>query len=105
MAIDQANYRVEAATVPYKQVVSGTDSLSLMSVNGIHQVIYRPKFLPTYDKDEYGRLVGFATLEFGTLTDYHGYTEIESIDFDGVAATEVEQEMIKSALKTGVYLP
>lgn len=105
MAIDQANYRVEAATVPYKQVVSGTDSLSLMSVNGIHQVIYRPEFLPTYNKDEYGHLVGFATLEFGILTDYHGYTEIESIDFDGVAATEVEQEMIKSALKTGVYLP
>ena len=105
MTIDQANYRVEAAAVPYKQVVSGTDSLSLMSVNGIHQVIYRPKFLPTYDATEYGKQVGFATLEFGPLSNYHGYTEVETVDFNGVAATEAEQEMIKSALKTGVYLP
>lgn len=105
MAIDQANYRVEAAPVSYKQVVSGTDSLSLMSVNGIHQVIYRPKFLPTYDAAEYGKQVGFATLEFGPLSNYHGYTEVETVNFDGVAATEQEQEMIKSALKTGVYLP
>lgn len=105
MAIDQANYKVEAAAVPYKQVVSGTDSLSLMSVNGIHQVIYRPKFLPTYDATEYGKQVGFATLEFGTLTDYHGYTEVETVNFNGVFATEAEQEMIKAALKTGVYLP
>ena len=105
MAIDQANYRVEVASVPYKQVVSGTDSLSLMSVNGIHQVIYRPIYLPTYDAVEYGKQVGFATLEFGPLSNYHGYTEVETVNFDGVFATEVEQEMIKAALKSGVYLP
>lgn len=105
MTIDQANYKVEAATVPYKQVVSGTDSMSLMSVNGIHQVIYRPKFLPSYDAIKYGNQVGFATLEFGPLSDYHGYTEVETVNFDGVFATEKEQEMIKAALKSGVYLP
>lgn len=105
MAIDQANYRVETTAVPIKQVCVGTDSMSLNGIHGWEALIFRPKFLPTYNKDEYGHLVGFATLEFGELNDYHGYTEIESIDFNGVAATEAEQEMIKSALKTGVYLP
>lgn len=105
LAIDQANYRVEVTPAPIKQICSGSDTMSLSDTAGLELLIQRPKLLPTYNKDEYGHLVGFATLEFGTLTDYHGYTEIESIDFDGVAATEAEQEMIKSALKTGVYLP
>ena len=105
MAIDQANYRVEVTSAPIKQICSGSDTMSLADTSGLEILIQRPMYLSTYNKDEYGHLVGFATLEFGTLTDYHGYTEIESIDFDGVAATEAEQEMIKSALKTGVYLP
>lgn len=105
MAIDQANYRVETTAVPIKQVCVGTDSMSLNGIHGWEALIFRPKFLPTYDAAEYGKQVGFATLEFGTLTDYHGYTEVETINFNGVAATEQEQEMIKSALKTGVYLP
>ena len=105
MAIDQANYRVEVTPAPIKQICSGSDTMSLADTAGLELLIQRPKFLPTYNKDEYGHLVGFATLEFGTLTDYHGYTEIESIDFNSVAATEQEQEMIKAALKSGVYLP
>lgn len=105
MTIDQANYKVETAEVPFKQVLSGTDSMSLNGVNGIHQIIYRPKFLPTYDAAEYGKQVGFATLEFGPLSNYHGYTEVETVNFNGVFATEKEQEMIKAALKSGVYLP
>ena len=105
MAIDQANYRVETTAVPFKQVVSGTDTLSLSGTDGYAVNIFRPKFLPTYDAAEYGKQVGFATLEFGPLSNYHGYTEVETINFDGVFATETEQEMIKSALKTGVYLP
>ena len=105
MAIDQANYRVETTAVPFKQVVSGTDTLSLSGTDGYAVNIFRPKFLPTYDAAEYGKQVGFATLEFGPLSNYHGYTEVETINFNGVFATEAEQEMIKSALKTGVYLP
>lgn len=105
MAIDQANYRVEVTPAPIKQICSGSDTMSLSDTDGLELLIQRPIYLPTYDKNEYGHLVGFATLEFGTLSDYHGYTEIESIDFNGIAATEAEQEMIKSALKTGVYLP
>lgn len=105
MAIDQANYRVETTAVPFKQVVSGTDTLSLSGTDGYAVNIFRPKFLPTYDAAEYGKQVGFATLEFGPLSNYHGYTEVETINFNGVFATEAEQEMIKSALKSGVYLP
>lgn len=105
MAIDQAKYRVETTAVPIKQVCVGTDSMSLNGIHGWEALLFRPKFLPTYDAAEYGKQVGFATLEFGPLSNYHGYTEVETVNFNGVFATEAEQEMIKSALKTGVYLP
>ena len=105
LAIDQANYRVETTGAPMKNIVSGTDTLSLAGTDGYAVNIFRPKFLPTYDAVEYGKQVGFATLEFGPLSNYHGYIEVETVNFDGVFATEKEQEMIKAALKSGVYLP
>ena len=68
-------------------------------------VIYRPKFVE-FD-DYYAHLYGYPLGEVRTLSDLSGYTEINSIHFEGTGfetITKAEIAMLEQAFSDGVYL-
>lgn len=104
-AIEEANYRIDTAEAPFHQIQAGHGELALTDQAGVRLVIHRPKFLEGYNPEVYGHTVGFATLINSQLKNYHGFTAVNTVDLTGVSCTEEEAQMIKSALKSGVYLP
>lgn len=108
-AIQNAEYQIGQAEIPYKQLMSGSGLLSAQYFEkGIRLIIYRPICLPGYSRTDwgsYGHTTGFACLKNDTLSNYHGLTVCSSVDLTGTTCSEKEAEMIKKALKSGVYLP
>lgn len=107
-SIQAAEYQVKNAEIPFKQLLTGGGFLSQIFEPAIRLVIYRPTCLPGYSRTNwgnYGHTTGFACLENSTLDNFSGLTVCSSVDLSGVTCTAKEAEMIKSALKTGVYLP
>lgn len=104
-AIEEANYQIDTAEAPFHQIQAGHGELALTDQAGVRLVIHRPKFLEGYDSEVYGHTVGFATLINSQLKNYHGFTAVNTVDLTGVSCTEEEADMIKTALKSGVYLP
>lgn len=104
-AIEEANYQIDTAEAPFHQIQAGHGELALTDQAGVRLVIHRPKFLEGYNPEVYGHTVGFATLINSQLKSYHGFTTVNTVDLTGVNCTEEEAQMIKGALKAGVYLP
>lgn len=107
-SIQAAEYQIKNAEIPFKQLLTGGGFLSQTFEPAIRLVIYRPTFLPGYTRDnfgDYGHTTGFACLRNAALSNFSGLTVCASVDLTGVTCTAKEAEMIKSALKTGVYLP
>ena len=107
-SIQAAEYQMKNAEIPFKQLQSGGGQLATGFEPGWRIVCYRPETLPGYsfkDWGNYGHTTGFACLENKALNNFSGLTVCSSVDLSGVPCTATEAEMIKSALKSGVYLP
>lgn len=52
----------------------------------------------------YNALNGYSSEIGGTLSDFSGYIEVESIDLSGIACTESERAEIEALLKGGVFV-
>ena len=57
-----------------------------------------------YDSSVYENTTGYACLESGTVSDFTGYTEFQSVKLDSIAATEAEKTLLNKLLQSGVYL-
>lgn len=113
------NYDMTHTEAPIKQMGS-QDGVSGWYAD-LHAIlyIYRPVVKDEYIQYEspnqvvfdpiamlnYGKTVGFATLDSTTLSNYHGYTEIVNANLSTIPATATEKIMIQNALTSGVILP
>lgn len=113
------NYDMTHTEAPIKQMGS-QDGVSGWYAD-LHAIlyIYRPVVKDEYIQDEspnqvvfnpiamlnYGKTVGFATLDSTTLSNYHGYTEVVNANLSTIPATATEKIMIQNALTSGVILP
>lgn len=107
-SIEMAEYQIKQAEVPFHKLTTGHGFSVLTSEDGVRLNVYRPETLPGYTFNnwgDYGHTTGFACLENRTLDGFSGLTVCSSVDLSGVTCTSKEAEMIKSALKTGIYLP
>ena len=52
----------------------------------------------------YSALNGYSSEIGGTLSDFSGYIEVESIDLSGVACTDAERSEILAMMKGGVFV-
>ena len=71
----------------------------------VRVVIERPKYIQ--EGDYYAHLYGYPLGEVRTLSDLSGYTEINSIHFEGAGfetITKAEIAMLEQAFSDGVYL-
>lgn len=62
---------------------------------------------PDFNNDElakYGHINGFATLDNATMDKYTGLVVADTINLDGIAATEGEKDLIRAACKEGCYI-
>ncbi|MEE1054173.1 MAG: hypothetical protein U0L33_07565 [Acutalibacteraceae bacterium] len=62
---------------------------------------------PDFNNDElakYGHINGFATLDNATMDKYSGLVVADTINLDGIAATENEKDLIRAACKEGCYI-
>lgn len=79
--------------------VGGTGGL--MGVQKPYIVIVRPEQAVPINQN---KLEGYPSLMSGPLSNFSGFTSIESIQLQGMSATEAEKEEILSLLKEGVIL-
>lgn len=62
---------------------------------------------PDFNAEElakYGHINGFATLDNATMDKYSGLVVADTINLDGIAATENEKDLIRAACKEGCYI-
>lgn len=107
IAIEQAQFQIDTAITPFKQLQTGSGFLALIDELAVRLVVYRPEPLPGYsytDWQDYGKTVGFACLIDGELGDFSGYTTCSNAIIDGIPGTADEKNQILKLLKAGVIL-
>lgn len=106
------NYRREQ-NAEYNLKHIAPNSTSTSSVGGVTTlitrnyctlIISRPQPLH-YNKTMYGKTIGFACCETGTLNNYHGLTICNNTRFNNFKGTQSELAEIQKILNTGVILP
>lgn len=101
--IENAKFNLEHIEVPFKQVGTATPSTSYANERKCRLIIRRPVMMD-YDSSVYENTTGYACLESGTVSDFTGYTEFQSVKLDSIAATEAEKTLLNKLLQSGVYL-
>ena len=64
----------------------------------------KPPSLITDKITEFGKMQGFATVDTGKVSNYHGFT-MGTLRTEGIACTESERQRLKALFATGVILP
>lgn len=85
----------------YQSAGSSTPECSLYLPKKPYLILYYPKLI---NVDDYGHLIGYATMEEGFVRDFSGFTVFTNIDMTGVPATQQEKEMIQALLNGGVFV-
>lgn len=107
IAMEKAQFEIDTAETPFKQLQSGGGFLSSCDEYAIRLIVYRPETLDNFTFDDwkqYGHLNGFAMYDTNTIENYTGYIECAAANLDGINATAKEKEMIYKFLKGGVYV-
>lgn len=102
VAENSVTYNIATAQVPTRQISTAT-----ASVNACNEMVPRIVLIKSVEEDatNYGHTVGYACLKYGALKDIStGYTVCQTIDTNGINATETEKEQIRSLLTGGVYV-
>ena len=85
----------------YQSAGSSTPECSLYLPKKPYLILYYPRLI---DINDYGHLIGYATMEEGFVRDFSGFTVFTNIDMTGVPATQQEKEMIQALLNGGVFV-
>ncbi len=76
-----------------------TGNSGYLAVRRPYLIIERPRMC---NPEEYGRYNGRPSMIYMNLGDCEGYTEVQSIQFDGISATNPELAELSELLKSGV---
>lgn len=101
--IKNAQYNLEHVQVPYKTIGTATASTSWANERKCRLIIRRPLMM-NYDPETYGHTVGYACLQTATVGEFSGFTVFQTVNLDGISATEQEKTELFNILQGGVYL-
>lgn len=101
--IRNAQYNLEHVQVPYKTIGTATASTSWANERKCRLIIRRPLML-SYNDETYAHNCGYACLKTATVGEFSGYTVFQTVNLDGITATETEKAEIFRLLQGGVYL-
>ena len=85
----------------FNQAGSSTPDCALYLPKNPYIILYRPKI---DELENYGHLIGYATMQDCTIGDCTGFSKFSNIDLSGVNATKAEKDILLSLLESGVYL-
>lgn len=81
---------------------SSSGSMGWCTSQNIAIYVHRPKVL---DYDQYAPCTGYPTARYMELQTCKGFTQVDSINLEGVPATKGELESFEAMLKTGIVIP
>lgn len=97
------DYQLDHMQAPIKQVSSASPVIGRANDMRCKMIISRPEYVDGYDETVYANTVGFACLINTTVDTLSGLT-VGDINLDGIAATDVEKQLIKNVFASGVIL-
>ena len=101
--IQSAKFELQHTQLPARMIGSASALSGAEGYLSPMLIVTEPRLIEV--PDNYGHTVGFACMKYGKLKDISsGYTEINSIDLDGIACTAEEKSIIRSVLAGGIYL-
>lgn len=101
--IQSAKFELQHTQLPARMIGSASALSGAEGYLSPMLIITEPRLIEV--PDNYGHTVGFACMRYGKLKDISsGYTEINSVDLDGIACTAEEKSIIRSVLAGGIYL-
>lgn len=101
--IQSAKFELQHTQLPTRMIGSASALSGAEGYLSPMLIVTEPRLIEV--PDNYGHTVGFACMRYGKLKDISsGYTEINSIDLDGIACTAEEKSIIRSVLAGGIYL-
>lgn len=101
--IQSAKFELQHTQLPARMIGSASALSGAEGYLSPMLIVTEPRLVDV--PDNYGHTVGFACMQYGKLKDISsGYTEINSIDLDGIACTAEEKSIIRSVLAGGIYL-
>lgn len=101
--IQSAKFELQHTQLPARMIGSASALSGAEGYLSPMLIVTEPRLIEV--PDNYGHTVGFACMRYGKLKDISsGYTEINSIDLDGIACTAEEKSIIRSVLAGGIYL-
>ena len=101
--IQSAKFELQHTQLPARMIGSASALSGSEGYLSPMLIVTEPRLIEV--PDNYGHTVGFACMRYGKLKDISsGYTEINSIDLDGIACTAEEKSIIRSVLAGGIYL-
>lgn len=101
--IQTAKFELQHTQLPARMIGSASALSGAEGYLSPMLIVTEPRLIEV--PDNYGHTVGFACMRYGKLKDISsGYTEINSVDLDGIACTAEEKSIIRSVLAGGIYL-
>ena len=101
--IQSAKFELQHTQLPARMIGSASALSGAEGYLSPMLIVTEPRLIEV--PDNYGHTVGFACMRYGKLKDISsGYTEINSVDLDGIACTAEEKSIIRSVLAGGIYL-
>ena len=101
--IQSAKFELQHTQLPARMIGSASALSGAEGYLSPMLIVTEPRLIEV--PDNYGHTVGFACMRYGKLKDISsGYTEINSIDLDGIACTAEEKSIIRSVLAGGIYV-
>lgn len=101
--IQSAKFELQHTQLPARMIGSASALSGAEGYLSPMLIITEPRLIEV--PYNYGHTVGFACMRYGKLKDISsGYTEINSVDLDGIACTAEEKSIIRSVLAGGIYL-
>lgn len=100
----QIDYAIQHTAPTPINIAGGTPCNNAMLEYLPRYTITRCKTLNNINHATYSKTVGYATVQQGKVSDFNGLIVCSDVEFDGISATETEQNIIKNLLKSGVVV-
>lgn len=101
---DMLQYQLSTTQVHHSTIQSASANCGNQLERQVHIIIAHAKMADDYNADVYKKTVGFACCKNDSISNCSNFTQIADIDLTGLTITDVEKNMIKTALINGVII-
>lgn len=101
---DMLQYQLDTMQVHHSLIQSASANCGNQLEREVHIIIAHAKMLPDYNESIYSKTVGYACCKNDLIANCSNFTQVSEINLTGINCTDVEKNLIKSALMQGVVI-